>query len=97
MTSDLQLGACAHDEVVASSFHDWSEIIVDVNHRLVYCPIEKVGSSFWKRVFAILRNRKFRSSIPFWAKVVSHVGVGSLEDVQNQKKDDSKEKQSKEK
>lgn len=30
---------------------------MDRDHHLVYCPIEKVGSSFWKRVFSILKHR----------------------------------------
>ncbi|XP_076451215.1 uncharacterized protein LOC143287156 [Babylonia areolata] len=34
--------------------------IVDGPHNLLYCPIEKVGSSFWKRVFQILKQIRDR-------------------------------------
>ncbi|XP_070208075.1 uncharacterized protein [Littorina saxatilis] len=37
-----------------TAFRTGGQYLVDNAHSLLYCPIEKVGSSFWKRVFAIL-------------------------------------------
>ena len=41
--------------VVCFVFQRGTRYIVDRDHHLVYCPIEKVGSSFWKRVFSLLK------------------------------------------
>ncbi|KAL8594634.1 hypothetical protein ACOMHN_011374 [Nucella lapillus] len=34
----------------------YSRFIIDPLHNLLYCPLEKVGSSFWKRVFQLLKG-----------------------------------------
>ncbi|KAK7483703.1 hypothetical protein BaRGS_00025024 [Batillaria attramentaria] len=44
--------------------------LVDDVHGLVYCPVPKVGCSFWKRVFAIL-DGKHKSSYLFNLSSVS--------------------------
>lgn len=40
-----------------------NQFLIDDVHRLLYCPIEKVGCSFWKRVFVLLKDQQQGKSV----------------------------------
>ena len=47
-----------HDTNPYRSRENMGYIIVDDEHKIMYCTIPKVGTTTWKRVFANLRGLK---------------------------------------
>ncbi|KAJ8315792.1 hypothetical protein KUTeg_007942, partial [Tegillarca granosa] len=43
-------------------------IVVDRNHKIVYCGIEKVGSSFWRRIFQL-----FSPNPMYWSLIGKYI------------------------
>ena len=62
----LQMPYEAHDSRIQVSEH----LNIDRNRKLVYCSVQKVGCTFWNRVFQILTNSKNISN-PFQIKTVN--------------------------
>ncbi|XP_059170898.1 uncharacterized protein LOC131952307 [Physella acuta] len=54
--ADNKTSACRNLHVLHRSRPHYLNIYVSREHRLLYCGVEKVGSSFWKRAFKVMNK-----------------------------------------
>lgn len=34
-----------------------SHFVIDRNHKFIYCAMEKIGSTFWRRLFQVIKHQ----------------------------------------